>query len=87
MLVIFHFQPGPVFTIELMEILHLIVFEFAKEVAAHGFVKAFDFAFSLRAVRSAGNFADTQFGADRIDLMGGIDLPVIHIKDFRDTIF
>src|SRR4030067_1643902 len=86
-LMIIFYQPRPELAVELMQEPDFFMAELDQKAVAHGAKKAFDFAFAFRAVGLAGDFSDSQLGADKVNLMSVKYLTVIHIKDFRDAAF
>ena len=86
-LMILLFDPRPEFAVELVEVLDFFMLELSEEVSSQGSKKSFDFSAPFWRVRSGGNFPDTEFSADDVDLMCTEDLSVIDIEDFRDATF
>ena len=61
--------------------------EAKHKIVANGPEESLNFTLAFGTVRSAGNFTDSQFGANRINLMRGKHLAVIDIKHVGDAAF
>ena len=81
--VVDQFQPGPERLVQFGQAGNLGGFHLRQELQTYSQKKSFLFSFSLRTIRSSMNSPDTQRSAGGSELIGRVDLAIVHIDGIR----